>query len=71
MKKIFIAVIVISLTSCEHKLDNSKNTSTTLGHLSPLQIIKIDGCEYLFGSWGNESVLTHKGDCNNTIHQAE
>ena len=36
---------------------------------SGLQILKIDSCEYLYGPWGNATVLTHKGDCSNPIHK--
>jgi hypothetical protein len=34
-----------------------------------IQILKIDSCEYLYGPWGNATVLTHKGDCSNPIHK--
>lgn len=34
----------------------------------PLQVVVIDSCEYFFGDWGNGTVLTHKGNCNNPIH---
>lgn len=31
----------------------------------PLSVVVIDSCEYLYGPWGNASVLTHKGNCKN------
>jgi len=34
----------------------------------PLKIVVIDNCEYLYGAWGNATVLTHKGNCKNKIH---
>lgn len=36
--------------------------------MHPLQIIELNGCQYFYGPWGNATVLTHKGDCNNPIH---
>jgi hypothetical protein len=69
MKKIFIAIMLITLVSCEQEIENSKQTSTTFGHPTPLQIVEIDNCQYLFGDWGYQSVFTHKGDCNNPIHK--
>jgi hypothetical protein len=29
----------------------------------PLYVVVVDNCEYLYGPWGNASVLTHKGNC--------
>jgi hypothetical protein len=29
----------------------------------PLIIVEVDSCEYLLGDWGNQTVLTHKGNC--------
>ncbi len=40
---------------------------TTLGTRT-LELMEIEGCEYLYGSWGNATVLTHKGNCKNRIH---
>lgn len=28
-----------------------------------LEIVLLDGCEYLYGDWANATVLTHKGNC--------
>ena len=35
----------------------------------PLNVVLIDGCEYLYGPWGNGTVLCHKGNCKNLIHR--
>lgn len=32
---------------------------------SKVQVVIIDSCEYLYGPWGNATVLTHKGNCKN------
>lgn len=69
MKKLFTAVMLLALVSCEHHNDvKSITTPINLGYTTPLQVIKIDGCQYLFGDWGNATTLTHKGNCNNPIH---
>lgn len=65
MKKVVILILVSSfLYSCTEP--NTKQTSTDLvvsyGN-APLKIVEVDGCEYLFGEWGNATVLTHKGNC--------
>lgn len=33
-----------------------------------LNIVLIDSCEYIYGPWGNATVLTHKGNCINKVH---
>lgn len=30
-----------------------------------VQTVIVDSCEYLYGPWGNATVLTHKGNCKN------
>lgn len=35
----------------------------------PLTVVVIDSCEYLYGPWGNASVLTHKGNCKNHTYK--
>jgi hypothetical protein len=65
----FIAIIIAStmLTGCG-LMDNNIETKSTeykiKGHPS-IKIVNIDGCEYLYGDWGNATVLTHKGNCIN------
>lgn len=34
-----------------------------------LNVVIIDGCEYLYGPWGNATVLCHKGNCKNHIYK--
>jgi hypothetical protein len=70
MKKLFIAVMLLTLTSCYEP--NVKREST--GYVikagsSPIKIITVDRCQYLFGDWSHATVLTHKGNCNNPIHK--
>jgi hypothetical protein len=69
MKELFITLILLTLVSCKERIDvNSTKTSVQLGHTVPLKVIKIDGCQYLYGDWGTATTLTHKGNCNNPIH---
>lgn len=35
----------------------------------PLNVVLIDSCEYLYGPWGNGTVLCHKGNCKNHIYK--
>ena len=35
----------------------------------PLTVVVIDSCEYLYGPWGNGTVLCHKGNCKNHIYK--
>lgn len=37
----------------------------------PLNVVLIDSCEYLYGPWGNGTVLCHKGNCKNPIHHKQ
>ncbi len=46
----------------------SKNECTLPSGLK-VEIITIDSCEYVYGPWGNATVLTHKGNCKNSIHK--
>jgi len=69
MKKLFIAAMLLTLASCQEPNVQRENTGyVVLGYTTPLQVIKIYGCQYLFGDWGNATVLTHKGNCNNPEH---
>ena len=64
---ISILIIFLVLTGCVG-MPNIETKSTN--HIvkpgyQPLKIVTIDGCEYLYGDWGNATVLTHKGNCIN------
>jgi hypothetical protein len=65
---VMLAIIVFAsiVTGCGTTNVESKSTQYILkrGHPS-LEIVNIDGCEYLYGDWGNATVLTHKGNCIN------
>lgn len=62
MKKImFIIIGVAFMLGCSEK----KNTKTVGG----VTVVTIDGCEYFkCNTYGFAYVLTHKGNCTNSIH---
>jgi hypothetical protein len=66
MKAIISILIILVLTGCGTSNVESKSTNHIVkpGY-QPLKIVTIDGCEYLYGDWGNATVLTHKGNCIN------
>ena len=66
MKAIISILIILVLTGCGTSNVESKSTQYILkrGYQS-LEIVTVDGCEYLYGDWGNATVLTHKGNCIN------
>ena len=84
MKKIYI-ILSLALTSCYAPNNGYPGDSTTDSTLADslkvplripvefstidLNVVVIDGCEYLYGPWGNATVLTHKGNCKNIIHR--
>jgi hypothetical protein len=71
MKKLIPFILILLVTSCQEPNVESKKTEytieTSLG-TSRLEIIEVEGCEYLYGPWGNATVLVHKGNCKNRIH---
>lgn len=67
MKKLLI--FVLFLVGCTERNVEKKTTEHIIRNGStPLEIIIVDSCEYLFGDWGNATVLTHKGNCKNSEH---
>ena len=70
MKKVFIAVMLLTLASCHEANVEEESTGYVISaDKRPLTIVNIDGCQYLWGDWGRESIFTHKGNCNNPIHK--
>ena len=62
--------IVMLLASCSQtpKTGTKPATHEVEGSAIPLQEVVVDGCQYLYGPWGNATVFTHKGNCHNPIH---
>ena len=68
MKRILI-IFIILLSSCHQPNVDKVPTKFVLKEdAPPLEIVEIDGCQYLFGDWATATVLTHKGNCSNSIH---
>lgn len=69
MKKLFIAVMLLTLASCYEPNVKKESTGYVISaDKRPLTIVNIDGCQYLWGDWGRESIFTHKGNCTNPKH---
>ena len=69
MKKLSIAIMLLTLASCEEpNVETSKTNHLigTFGH--ELDVVKIEGCEYFFADYDRSALFTHKGNCTNPIH---
>jgi hypothetical protein len=68
--KLFLLALAIGMVGCYDVNVERKQTDYVIrGGNNPLTIVVVDSCEYLHGEWGNATVLTHKGNCNNPIHK--
>ena len=63
---IFAIIIAASIvTGCGSSNVETKSTEYRVNGLRSLQLVTIDGCEYLYGDWSNATILIHKGNCIN------
>jgi hypothetical protein len=69
MKKAIVLLGIIGLFGCNESNVKTKQTEFYIKDYDPLKIVEIDSCQYLFGDWGNATILTHKGNCDNPIHK--
>lgn len=69
MKRLLAVMLLITLASCDGTNVEKVSSNYILGEHAPLEIVTIDNCQYLYGDWGNQTVLTHKGNCSNPIHK--
>lgn len=62
--KLIIPAAILFLFACSKPNVEKKKTEYIIrdGEAS-LEVLTIDSCEYLYGPWGNATVLTHKGNC--------
>lgn len=66
MKKLIkISLIILILSSCEKVNVQVKETKYKVNEENNLKEVIIDSCQYLYGDWGQATVLTHKGNCKN------
>ena len=71
MKKPLLATLLIGMvSSCEEPNVTKQRTNiVTSQGANPLDIVIIEGCEYLEYSAGHRYSLCHKGNCKNPIHK--
>ena len=64
MKKLLV-ISLLAIVGCSQpsNVDRQKTTYIVRSNELPLEIVVVDSCEYLYGPWGNATVLTHKGNC--------
>ena len=67
--KLFILALAIGMVGCAESNVPSQKTEYMINTYGKVEIVVIDSCEYLYGPWGNATVLTHKGNCKNPIHK--
>jgi DNA/RNA endonuclease YhcR with UshA esterase domain len=67
--KLILAILAISMVSCEKNVPSTITSYRLSDGQGTLEIVVVDSCEYLYGPWGNATVLTHKGNCKNPIHK--
>ena len=63
-KKIIYSMVLLTLLmSCHEPNVEKKNTTYYIDSIKSLDIIVVDGCEYLYYSGGHRMGITHKGNC--------
>jgi hypothetical protein len=67
--KLLLLALTIGMMGCDVPNVEQKTTQHAIAGHASLDEVTIEGCQYLLGNWGNATVLTHKGNCNNPIHQ--
>ena len=63
---VIIGLIILTMVGCKEtkvNVDKEKTTYILKEYYTPLEIIIIDSCEYLYLVEGHAIVLTHKGNC--------
>ena len=72
MKKVILIFSLLALIGCSNRNVKSHDTEHyVFDYINPLEVIEVDGCEYLLGDWGYATVLTHKGNCKNHSTQSQ
>jgi hypothetical protein len=67
--KLMLIALTIGVMGCTERNIPSQKTEYIVNTYGKVEIVVIDSCEYLYGPWGNATVLTHKGNCSNPIHK--
>ena len=63
MRKLLIIPMVVLLSCTKTNVRKEKTHYILKDDFGSIEILTIDSCEYIFGPWGNATVLTHKGNC--------
>jgi hypothetical protein len=73
VKKILLsAMVLMVLASCKEPNVKPKNTDYVIDAFgTELEVIKIEGCEYLLIYYSKSKSLCHKGNCKNPIHKQQ
>lgn len=79
LKYLFPAFLILAMTQCgipDHKSEHRSGAST---HNSRIDVVRIDGCEYLIMKGYNHKNgmvyttkaggITHKANCDNPFHE--
>ena len=64
MKKLLV-ISLLAIVGCTEpsNVNTENNRYTVRDHVTPLEIVILDSCEYFYGPWERATVLTHKGNC--------
>lgn len=72
---LLLSGLLLTLQSCTDDPNSKIYRQTTKYKInrmnSALEVLTIDSCEYLYGEWGNATVLTHKGNCKYCVLKIE
>ena len=67
-----LALMILVLSSCEQPNVPTKKSTHRIGKLGrEIDIVEIEGCEYFFAEYTSFSMLEHKGNCKNPIHNSK
>lgn len=71
MKKLLIATLLIGMMGgCTESNVKTKSTDIVINNGGgTVEIIEIEGCEYLVSYYDRSRSITHKGNCKNPIHK--
>jgi hypothetical protein len=72
MKKILIATLLVGMmVDCKEPNVKKQSTNIVINNGGrTVEIIEIEGCEYLIFYYYRGRSITHKGNCYNPIHKA-
>lgn len=65
--KVLTAIIVLTMMNSCHEQSKSKRKTDFVISVggNAIEVIEVDGCEYLYYSGSSRTALAHKGNCKN------